>query len=159
MRKEIDVHIGEVKVAQHGEILKAILGSCVGIGFLWRERAICGLAHCLLPAAPSLTFDIGARYVDQAVASLIALLKIKSKDKHQIIVVVAGGGNMTQPGAKDPDKLVGALNLASAERELARLGLKPFQIDKGHFEGKTITIDSGNCTFQVESIPRMRGIK
>ena len=38
MQKIFDVHIGEVKIAKNGEVLKAILGSCVGIGIIWKEK-------------------------------------------------------------------------------------------------------------------------
>ncbi|MEJ0004348.1 MAG: chemotaxis protein CheD [Pararobbsia sp.] len=49
---EVVVRIGEAKAASHG-VLKATLGSCVGIGLLWRARQRCALAHCLLPESPS----------------------------------------------------------------------------------------------------------
>ena len=39
--KEINVHIGEIKVAKNGAILKTILGSCVGICFIWKKKGIC----------------------------------------------------------------------------------------------------------------------
>ncbi|MGA7816957.1 hypothetical protein [Caballeronia sp.] len=46
------VRIGEVKTAGRDVILRATLGSCVGIGVLWRSRGLYALAHCLLPDAP-----------------------------------------------------------------------------------------------------------
>ncbi|MBX3041147.1 MAG: chemotaxis protein CheD, partial [Bdellovibrionaceae bacterium] len=95
--KVLDVHIGEVKVARNGETLKAILGSCVGIGLIWRRRGLCGLAHCLLPKSPVPTFVIGARFVDQAFPSLLALLKAHPEDYPELELILVGGGNMTNP--------------------------------------------------------------
>lgn len=154
MRKELNVHIGEVKIARHGEILKAILGSCVGIGILWRERALCGLAHCLLPEAPQKTYEIGARYVDQAVASLVVLMKIKVNHASEIEVILVGGGNITQPKAESDDGLVGSHNFAVAERELKKVGLAPTYTEKSRREGCKIIIDSMAFSYHLESIPR-----
>ena len=52
--REIQVHMCALAIGQGNDVLRATLGSCVGIGLLWRERAIYGLAHCLLPDAPVL---------------------------------------------------------------------------------------------------------
>ncbi|MBK7889573.1 MAG: chemotaxis protein CheD [Bdellovibrionales bacterium] len=87
-QKEINVHIGEVKIAKNGEILKAILGSCVAIGILWEKRGVCGLAHCLLAENPEKTFAIGGRFVDQAIPSLLALMKIRLENFGEIEVIL-----------------------------------------------------------------------
>jgi chemotaxis protein CheD len=107
-----------------------------------------------LPTAPVKTFEIGGRFVDQAVASLIALMKIKPDDTSELEVILAGGGNMTQPGAKEPDKLVGSANFKVAEQELARHGLRITHRDPAGEEGRRITIDSKEFSFLVEVIPR-----
>jgi chemotaxis protein CheD len=155
MRKSLDVHIGEVKIAKHGELLKAILGSCVGIGMIWKEKKICGLAHCLLPESPSPTFTIGARFVDQAVRSLIALLKIRTENLAEVEVIIVGGGNMTNPGADDFNELVGANNYKVALREAKKHGLRVVVADGGGEEGRKIFIDSSNLTYRIEKIPRI----
>ena len=64
--KNCNVHIGEVKTGSGDVELQTILGSCIGIGFLWKKRGVYGLAHCLLSKSPDQDFEIGARYVDQA---------------------------------------------------------------------------------------------
>ena len=43
------VGMGEVRIGRRGEILRATLGSCIGIGVIWRQGGRCALAHCLLP--------------------------------------------------------------------------------------------------------------
>lgn len=136
MRNYINVHIGEVKIAKHGEILKTILGSCVGIGFIWEERKMCGLAHCLLPQSPIKSYQISARFVDQAIPSLIALMKIKPEDKKNIKVILAGGSNMTNPTAENIEQLVGSLNIKTAKKELERHGFKILVIEQGMTQGK-----------------------
>lgn len=156
MRKEINVHIGEVKVARNGEILKTILGSCVGIAFIWKERKICGLAHCLLAEAPTPSFSITGRFVNQAIPSLIAMMKIRPEHFKEIQVIVAGGGNMTQPGAKNVDKLVGSTNFETAMSVLRKLGIEPIRTDQAQEDGRKMTIDSLSGEFTIEAIPRLK---
>lgn len=158
MRKVIDVHIGEVKVAKNGEVLKAILGSCVGIGIIWKSKKTCGLAHCLLPESPTPSYEIGARFVDQAVRSLIAMMKIRPTDLQDVGVVVVGGGNMTNPGASASTELVGLSNFKNAMQEVQKLSLKVLYSEGGGEVGRKISIDSMDFTFQVEKIPRIIGV-
>lgn len=153
--KVLNVHIGEVKIAKNGETLKAILGSCVGIGFIWRKKRICGLAHCLLPENPETSFTISGRYVDQAVASLFALMKIADEDVNDIEVIFVGGGNMTSPDSTDNSKLIGGQNLHVAERELNKKGMKIVFTEHGGCQGRKVTIDSSTCNFRVDVIPRL----
>jgi chemotaxis protein CheD len=155
MRNYINVHIGEVKVAKNGEIIKTILGSCVGIGFIWEEKKMCGLAHCLLPQMPNKSFQIGARFVDQAVPSLIALMKISPEDKKNIKVIVSGGSNMTNPTAQNVDQLIGSQNIRSAHAELEKNGFSLLVIDQGTNQGKKIIIDAQDCTYIIETIPNI----
>lgn len=157
MRKVLDVHIGEVKVAKNGELLKAILGSCVGIGIIWKANNKCGLAHCLLPESPTPTFEIGGRFVDQAIRSLLAMMRIREEDYSTVEVVIVGGGNMTSPGAKDSSVLVGANNFRVALQVSRTLGLKVVHSDGGGEEGRKIFIDSSEYSYRIEKIPRIIG--
>jgi len=152
---ELNVHIGEVRVAKNGETLKAILGSCVGVGFLWRAQSMYGLAHCLLPEAPTRSFEINGRFVDQAIASLVAMMKIREAEREEIEAVLAGGGNMTSPTHSDTEKLVGTNNSRVAERELKRLGIRILHRDLGGDVGRKISIDGRDGSFHIDRVPRL----
>lgn len=156
MEKQVNVHIGQVKVTSSGEELKAILGSCVGVGLLWRSRNTYGLAHCFLPKSPEETFEIGGRYVDQAIRSLIALMKIRPENFPEIEAVVAGGGNMTAPLTKDNSELVGGLNASAAIEQLKLLGIRVIHSDLGGVTGRKIFINGEDGSYRVRTIPRMQ---
>src|SRR5579872_1204538 len=94
------VGMGEIKIGTGSDILHAILGSCVGIGFIWKNGNRCGLAHCLLPEAPMQICSIGARYVSQAVPSLLLMMGIKEHDYPDIEVILAGGARMLKVGSR-----------------------------------------------------------
>ena len=116
---------------------------------------MCGLAHCLLPENPEKSFAISGRYVDQAVASLFALMKIEKENVNEIEVVFVGGGNMTNPNAQDNSKLIGGQNLQVAERGLKEKGMTIMFMENGGCQGRKIIIDSSTCSFRVEVIPRL----
>lgn len=128
LEREISVRIGEVHIAKAPCVLKTTLGSCVGIAFVWRARALCGLAHCLLPAAPPGPFVRGAKYVDQAITSLLQMMKVTEDDHAAIEVHLAGGGNMrSRPLAKH----VGLQNAEAATARIRALGMRVATADLG----------------------------
>jgi chemotaxis protein CheD len=150
---EIHVKIGEVKVGKHGDLLKTTLGSCVGIAFVWKLKGIFGLAHCLLPEAYEPSSIISAKFVSQAVPSLIALLKVKPENSKEVEVYIAGGANMmSQLARKDVDH-IGILNLSAAKKYLVLNGFKFREIDVGGEEGRQMLID---CTSGQVSVSRFQ---
>ena len=158
-KKVLDVHIGEVKIAKHGESLKAILGSCVGIALIWEQQGKCGLAHAFLPQSPTTTYQIGAKYVDQAVRSLMAMMKIKGENTQDVSAIVVGGGNMTADEDKNQKKLVGASNFKNALKEIESRGFNLTYSEGGGTLGRKITVDGANFTYRVETIPRISSMK
>ncbi len=142
-KSDIHVKIGEVKIGKPGDILKATLGSCVGIAFVWKKRNLFGLAHCLLPESSGNDFVLGAKYVNQAIPSLMALLKIKKEDIGEIDVYFAGGGNMMSQLAKRNIDHVGTLNVEAARKYLSLNGFTYKELDTGGEVGRQIFI---NCS-------------
>lgn len=145
-----EVPMGQLKVGGSDEQLHAILGSCVGIGFIWKRGGRCGLAHCLLPeapAAPGAPPALGARYVSQAVPSLLALMGVKEHDYKDLEVVVAGGASMFQ--AESQFFQVGKRNCEAAQKYLAQRGLKVICCDVGGNSGRQMFIDCGARGFVI----------
>ncbi len=153
---EINVQIGQVKRGVKNNQLHAILGSCIGIAFLWKKKGQFGLAHCLLPTAPKTDFTINGRYVDHAITSLLTLMKIRSTDYSEIDAVVVGGGNMTQPDTENNNQLVGAMNIKSAISCLDDLGIKIVYQETGGSNGRKISVDCSTGSFDISTIPRMQ---
>ncbi len=146
------VGMGEVKTGARDDVLRATLGSCIGIGLLWPKGGRCALAHCLLPASPAPMIRIGARYVSQAVPSLLLLLCLKPSDYPDVEIIVAGGARMfrTRPGVAH----VGELNIQATLQCLAQHGLKAAHVEVGGRRGRQITIDCARQSFAVNEIER-----
>ena len=148
------VRIGEIKIAKSPLSLQAILGSCVGIAFLWREKDIYGLAHCLLPLAPPGYEKQPARYVSQAIPNLIKAMNISPKDFTQIQVTLAGGADMRE-SKKTGVLPIGAMNGEAAMSILADMGLCPSIIELGGTQGRKIFVDTDKVKVTIEQFKKM----
>jgi chemotaxis protein CheD len=142
-KQVIHVKIGEVKVGKEGDLLKATLGSCVGIAVLWKSKNRYALAHCLLPESPSTTYQIGGKYVDQAVPSLLSMLGIKADQYGELEVYLAGGGNMMEQLSRRNPHHIGLQNAAAAKKVITGLGIKIKDAMLGGEQAHQISI---NCT-------------
>lgn len=149
----LNAHIGEIKLAKRGETLKALLGSCLGIAIFWREQKKCALAHCLLPENPHKSFEINGRFVDQAIVSMLSLLKAKPSDYTKLEVVIVGGSNLTSKH-EEFEHQVGSKNVKAALKTCQRLNLPIIFQDVGGEHGRKIKIESSDFSFEVSQIPR-----
>lgn len=143
----VQVGIGEVSLGRNQEVLSVLLGSCVGIGMLWPQGRCCALAHCLLPTAPEAGIRTGARYVNCAVPLLLAMMGVRTCDRHQVQVVLVGGARMLGMAGISSD--IGQQNVAAAHSALAAVGLAPRHVDTGGRRGRTLRIDCARGTFEV----------
>ncbi|MBW3509582.1 chemotaxis protein CheD [Janthinobacterium sp. NKUCC06_STL] len=156
------VGMGQLSVGTHGEQLQALLGSCIGIGFIWKNGPCCGLAHCLLPEAPGADSGLGARYVSQAVPSLLRLMGVRQADYADIEVVLAGGASMFGP--RNGRLQVGRQNAQAAQKYLDQCGLAVSFCALGGRHGRQLLIDCAHHSYAVtdvvappELIPRKEG--
>jgi chemotaxis protein CheD len=148
--RSVQVGIGELKIGGRSDRLQALLGSCVGIAFIWEKRNRCGLAHCLLPEAPGQQAGMSARYVSQAVPALLRLIGACEADYADICVVVAGGANMLN--ACSSRFQIGRQNADAAEKYLRQRGLDIQYCHVGGQCGRTIVVDGGNHSYMVNDI-------
>jgi chemotaxis protein CheD len=162
--RDVQVRMCELAVssAEESKILRATLGSCVGIGLLWRKRSMYGLAHCLLPEphpdAPKGSVRpnqdaASAKYVIDALPALLALMNAEHAPHGEIEAVLAGGANMmhyrTQHHAP-----IGEQNTRVAQQQLARVGLRVVHMDVGGECGRQLTIDCQQHQYAIRRFTR-----
>ena len=148
----LSVGIGDVRIGRPGDVLDALLGSCVAVGILWPQGQCCALAHCLLPQSPQPGWAMGARYVNQALPSLFALMGLRQRDLCEVEVVLAGGASML--GAAGVSSGIGAENIAAACRSLAASGMIADHLDVGGRRGRTLRIDCSTYRFAIAKVAR-----
>ncbi len=152
---DLNVHIGEVKVGRETDVLKALLGSCLGIAFIWKEKGVYGLAHCLLPEPVLRTDALGGKYVTQAIPTLLNLMNVDPSQYREIDAIITGGGNMTNPKVTGPQDLIGFMNAKTAREELRKLRIRLIHEEVGGLEGRRILVNCTTGKFEIEKIPRI----
>lgn len=152
--REIQVHMCAIGIGTGQDVLRATLGSCVGIGLLWRERAIYGLAHCLLPDALNRSNGIGAKYVTQAIPSLLTLMQVERASYDGLEAVLAGGANMVHYKRRPNHAPIGEQNVRTAQELLEALGVRVVHTDVGGECGRQLFIDCQQHAFVVKKIAR-----
>ncbi|MYM22275.1 hypothetical protein GTP46_06420 [Duganella sp. FT135W] len=146
----LQVAMGQLKIGVRTGQLQALLGSCVGIAFIWKKQRRCGLAHCLLPEAVTGPGELGARYVSQAVPSLLRLIGATEADYADIEVILAGGATMLNGCSSRLQ--IGQQNADAARRYLRKYGLNVAYCRVGGKCGRTLTIDCAACDYTVQEI-------
>ncbi|MGK5011850.1 chemotaxis protein CheD [Janthinobacterium sp. MDB2-8] len=155
------VGMGQLSVGTQGEQLQALLGSCIGIGFIWKNGPCCGLAHCLLPEAPGADSALrtpNARYVSQAVPSLLRLMGVREADYSDIDVVLAGGASMFGPDNGHGRLQVGRQNAAAAQKYLDQCGLHVSFCALGGRHGRQLLIDCAHHSYAVTDVVAQPGL-
>ncbi len=155
---ENDIHVKmcEVRIGSAPQILRTTLGSCVGIALLWRERDLCALAHCLLPESDIRALHPSAKYVTDAVPSLLQLIGAAPAQYRQLEAVLAGGAYMVQNARPAPYGLIGEQNTQMAQRLLAEAGIRVVHTDVGGTSGRQLNIDCGTQHYAVRTFERVQ---
>ncbi|WP_051971492.1 chemotaxis protein CheD [Massilia sp. 9096] len=144
------VWTGQIEVGRGGDVLTALLGSCVGIGMIWRARGVCALAHCLLPEGVLDNGMHSARYVSTAVPALLAALGVRREQYDEVEIVIAGGARMLRlPGG---DAAVGCRNILAAHAQLGSRGLQVAFEDVGGHQGRRLSIDCAAMSYKIERV-------
>ncbi|RKP46631.1 chemotaxis protein CheD [Pararobbsia silviterrae] len=154
------VRIGEAYRAESG-LLRATLGSCVGIGLIWRARSRCALAHCLLPSAPgpggSPPYEVErdphacARYVDRAVPALLRLLDVERGAYGELDAVLVGGASLAKLGRGAAGQ-IGRQNIEAARTCLVKFGLRIVFDQVGGTKGWQVTINASQLSYAAREI-------
>lgn len=144
------VNIGKLLTGRGDDRLVTVLGSCVGLAFLWPNGRRCALAHCVLPYAPENEGGMGARYVSQAVPSLLTAMGVSRAEIADVEVVLAGGASMFGPGSELLQ--VGRQNIVAALATLQQFGLRVGYSDLGGYSGRRLLVDCATYTCTVSPI-------
>ena len=147
---------GQMEIGQGEQVLTALLGSCVGIGMIWRRQRRCGLAHCFLPEGVD-AGESSARYVSAAIPALLAKLGVRREQYEEVDVIVAGGARMLN--LRSADGTVGTRNIEAARTQLLDRGLQVMFQDVGGSHGRRLSIDCDRQTFSVVRIVREQGVE
>ncbi|MEM7376106.1 MAG: chemotaxis protein CheD [Pseudomonadota bacterium] len=147
--------IGQMQVTHTGDTLKAIMGSCVGVGLLWPKRGVYALSHCLL-ANSSGDGELNAKYVSDAVPMMLAAMGVETRrDRFSLKAVVVGGGNMLQENGTAEAGEIGPGNLNAAREHLAKHDIIIDCLQDAEGNASQLFINGETGEYEVVLIPKL----
>ncbi|HZX48370.1 MAG TPA: chemotaxis protein CheD [Nitrospirota bacterium] len=92
--KIINVGVGELAVSASPDVLKTILGSCVGIAIYSPRDKVGGLLHIMLPRLNNGDMN-KTKYANSGIPELITIIEGKyGVNRRHMVAKIAGGANM-----------------------------------------------------------------
>ncbi len=148
--------MGQMQFTDNGHTLKAIMGSCVGIGILWPKKGRYALSHCLLADSPGGDAPWNAKYVSDAVPMMIeAVGATTRRDRFSLSAVVVGGGNMLQDSGTAEAEEIGPSNLLAAQRHLAKHDVMIKELQDASGNASQLFIDGVTGEYEIILIPKL----
>lgn len=149
--KLINVGIAETAVSQGTDVLRTILGSCVGICLYDSDKKIGGLAHIMLPTSKQAGASL-KKYADTAIPLLIKELRDNGAGK--LIAKLVGGAMMFNLSENSMMGEIGKNNVIRSREMLESLGIPIVAEDTGGNYGRTIDFYLETGDVKVKSIGR-----
>ena len=145
--KTINVGVGELSVSACPDVLKTILGSCVGIAIYSPLDKIGGLLHIMLPRLNNGDMN-RTKYANSGIPELIITLEEKYKVKRfNMVAKIAGGATMFSfKKTASPVFDIGTNNITAVKYCLGELNIPIIGEDVGSNYGRRIEfhLESGN---------------
>jgi chemotaxis protein CheD len=121
--KLVTVGIAELMVAEPPDILRTILGSCIGICLYDHKNKIGGLSHIMLPKINDKNSN-KKKYADTAIPLLLEEMYKKGSNINLITAKIVGGATMFNISKKSNLINIGESNIISVKNILNDLKIR-----------------------------------
>ena len=133
----INIGIADMAVSASPNILRTILGSCVGICIYDPESKIGGMSHIMLPTSSKPANNL-KKYADTAIPFMIDEMIKLGSDKARMVVKLAGGATMFKHTENSMVGDIGQNNIVMAREVLSKFNIPILSEDVGGDHGRTI---------------------
>ncbi len=154
----ITVGIGEYRISSAPQVLRTILGSCVGVAIYDKINKVGGLAHIYLPSSLDYSDRIDSdrfkyKYADILLPSMIADLENHDGKKRYFMAYIVGGASLFQ---KKPSALlnIGEKNLAITKEILKNERIPWMELAVGGNTGRKVHFNLTNGDIEVVDLGR-----
>jgi chemotaxis protein CheD len=146
--------MGQIAIGRAGDVLEAILGSCVGVVLLHPRQKVAALAHVVLPASNGRTGAAPGKFADIAIPEMLRLLACEGVPATGLIAKLAGGANMF--GSATGSMQIGESNSAAITAALAAKNIRIAAKHLGGAKGRRILVDceSGSVNVEIVGTPK-----
>ncbi len=149
----INVGIADLGVAKTPDILRTVLGSCVGICLHDPKAKIAGLSHIMLPKLSDKNSN-EKKYADTAIPLLIEEMKNRGADAVRLVAKIVGGATMFKISGNSMMSEIGRNNISKVKEVLGALGIEIIAEDTGGNYGRTIDFYSESGVLKIRSLGR-----
>ena len=147
----INIGIADLKVTTTPNVLRTILGSCVGICLYDPGTKVIGLSHIML-AEQNIAGTNPKKYADSAIPLLIEEMEAIGASKTRLKAKIAGGAAMFNMGANSIMGDIGKSNVRKVKEILSSLSIEIVAEDIGGDFGRTIDFFADNFQLKVKTI-------
>ncbi|MCU0820869.1 MAG: chemotaxis protein CheD [Spirochaetes bacterium] len=140
----ITVKIADLKVATSPDILRTVLGSCIGICLYDTEKRIGGLSHIMLPSSDDEN-PRKEKYADTAIPLLIEEMEKAGADRSRLTAKIVGGATMFKISMESMIGNIGNRNINIVRKILKEIKIKIIAEEVGADYARTIDfyLDTG----------------
>lgn len=149
----VNVGIADIGISTAPNILRTILGSCVGICFYEPDKKIGGLSHIMLPSIESRSSS-KKKYADSAILLLLQELEKNGAEKRKIIAKIVGGATMFKISNNNIMGDIGKKNIKKVKEVLDELKIRIVAEDLGGDYGRTVNFYTETGEVRIKSIGR-----
>jgi chemotaxis protein CheD len=143
-----NVGMGQIAVGRDGDTLEAVLGSCVGVVVLNRQRRIAALAHVVLPATCGRQ-GLPGKCADTAIPEILRLLEEAGAGTLGLVAKLVGGANMfDRAGVMQ----IGEANIAAVQNLLAQHRVRVVGSALRGNKGRRISVDCHTGLVDVDVV-------
>jgi chemotaxis protein CheD len=152
-KKSLVVRVADMVASNDpsAELVTYSLGSCLGITIYDPVKKVGGLLHLMLPDSkidPAKAAATPFMFVDSGVPRLFAAAYSLGADRSRIIIKVAGGAQLLDPGRTFN---IGERNFQAFSNLIARNGLYITAQDVGGLSSRTLRFDNSNGNVSIQS--------
>lgn len=149
--KFINVGIADIESASSPDILRTVLGSCVGVCLYDKEKKIGCLSHIMLPAINERATN-KKKYADTAIPMMIEEMKKRGSDITKVTAKIAGGATMFKISGNSMMGEIGKNNIKKVKEVLDEFSIRIIAEDVGGDFGRTIDFYTENGTLKIRSL-------
>lgn len=149
----IKVGVADFKIASSPDIIRTILGSCVGICLYDPKICIGGLSHIMLPLANGSKIN-KKKYADTAIPLLLEEMERNRAIRKRIVAKIVGGSSMFKMSKDCMMAKIGDRNVEAAKQLLQDLNIHILSEDVGGDYGRTIDFFVENGMIKIKSLNR-----
>lgn len=147
----INIGIAEIGISTAPDILRTILGSCVGICLYEPESKTGGISHIMLPTYKP-NFIVKEKYADTAIPLLISKFEERGLKREKIVAKVIGGATMFKFSESSKMSQIGKNNSEKVVEILNKYNIKIAAHDIGGNFGRTIDFYLDTGTIKIKSL-------